>query len=129
AGGLVLLFNWTWADVVVGVLISLWVVPRAIKLAAASLRILTQASPADVDVEAVEADLAALPSVMGVHDLHVWTLTTGMDVATVHLTSDANSSNVLESARTVLESHGLSHATVQVESCANGEHCEKNVTW
>src|SRR3546814_11010917 len=42
AGGLVLLFNWTWADVVVGVLISLWVVPRAIKLAAASLRILTQ---------------------------------------------------------------------------------------
>ena len=83
----------------------------------------------DDDVEAVEADLAALPSVMGVHDLHVWTLTTGMDVATVHLTSDANSSNILESARTVLESHGLSHATVQVESCANGEHCEKNVTW
>lgn len=129
AGALVLFLNWTWADIVVGVLISLWVVPRAVKLAAASLRILTQASPADVDVEAVEADLAALPNVQGVHDLHVWTLTTGMDVATVHLTSDANSSVVLESARAVLDSHGLSHATVQVESRANGEHCEKNVTW
>src|SRR5574340_423815 len=58
AGVVVLAFGWEYADVVVGVLISLWVVPRAIKLAAASLRILTQASPADVDVESVRADLA-----------------------------------------------------------------------
>lgn len=129
AGAVVIAFNWTYADIVVGVLISLWVVPRALKLAAASLRILTQASPADVDVEAVEADLAAVPGVIGVHDLHVWTLTTGMDVATVHLTTESDSALVLESARTVLETHQLSHATVQVESTANGRHCEKNVTW
>ncbi|MDV7083196.1 cation transporter [Rhodococcus sp. IEGM 248] len=129
AGGLVLAFDWTYADIIVGVLISLWVVPRAMKLAAASLRILTQASPEDVDVESVQADLEALPGVTGVHDLHVWTLTTGMDVATVHLTTDADSSVVLESARTVLESHLLSHATVQVESTANGRHCAENVTW
>ena len=129
AGGLVLVFDWTYADIIVGVLISLWVVPRAMKLAAASLRILTQASPEDVDVESVQADLEALPGVTGVHDLHVWPLTTGMDVATVHLTTDADSSVVLESARTVLESHLLSHATVQVESTANGRHCAENVTW
>ncbi|MFC9836857.1 cation diffusion facilitator family transporter [Rhodococcus sp. NPDC127530] len=129
AGGVVLAFDWTYADIIVGVLISLWVVPRAMKLAAASLRILTQASPEDVDVESVQADLEALPGVTGVHDLHVWTLTTGMDVATVHLTTDADSSVVLESARTVLESHRLSHATVQVESTANGRHCAENVTW
>lgn len=129
AGGIVLAFDWTYADIIVGVLISLWVVPRAMKLAAASLRILTQASPEDVDVESVQADLEALPGVTGVHDLHIWTLTTGMDVATVHLTTDADSSVVLESARTVLESHLLSHATVQVESTANGRHCAENVTW
>ncbi|MFC9760659.1 cation diffusion facilitator family transporter [Rhodococcus jostii] len=129
AGGVVLAFDWTYADIIVGVLISLWVVPRAMKLAAASLRILTQASPEDVDVESVQADLEALPGVTGVHDLHVWTLTTGMDVATVHLTTDADSSVVLEAARTVLESHLLSHATVQVESTANGRHCAENVTW
>ncbi|WKN57737.1 cation diffusion facilitator family transporter [Rhodococcus opacus] len=129
AGGVVLAFDWTYADIIVGVLISLWVVPRAMKLAAASLRILTQASPEDVDVESVQADLEALPGVTGVHDLHVWTLTTGMDVATVHLTTDADSSAVLESARTVLESHLLAHATVQVESTANGRHCAENVTW
>ncbi len=81
-----MLFDWSYADIVVGVLISLWVVPRALKLAGSALRILTQASPANVDVDAVRADLRAVPGVSDVHDLHVWTLTTGMDVATVHLT-------------------------------------------
>ncbi|GAA4485753.1 cation diffusion facilitator family transporter [Rhodococcus olei] len=129
AGALVLLFDWTWADIVVGVLISLWVVPRAMKLAAAALRILTQASPATVDVDAVRADLQALPGVSGVHDLHVWTLTTGMDVATVHLTTDTDSQSVLRAAKTVLDGHGLEHATVQVESGVDGTRCEENLTW
>ncbi|MFD1815325.1 cation diffusion facilitator family transporter [Rhodococcus gannanensis] len=129
AGALVLAFQWSYADIVVGVLISLWVVPRAVKLAAAALRILTQASPESVDVEAVRADLQALPAVSGVHDLHVWTLTTGMDVATVHLTTDGDSQGVLRAAKTVLDTHGLEHATVQVESSADGSNCEENLTW
>ncbi len=129
AGAVVLVFNWPYADIVVGVLISLWVVPRAIKLAGAALRILTQASPAHVDVDAVEADLRALPGVSDVHDLHVWTLTTGMDVATVHLTTEADSRQVLGAAKVVLDAHGLGHATVQVESGAEGSHCQENITW
>lgn len=129
AGALIIGFGWDFADVVVGVLISLWVVPRALRLAAASLRILTQASPAHLDVDAIRADLAALPGVVGVHDLHVWTLTTGMDVATVHLVSDHDARWVLESARTVLSTHGLDHATVQIESTVDGRRCEEDVTW
>lgn len=129
AGALVLLFDWTAADIVVGVLISLWVIPRAITLAAASLRILTQASPANVDVDAVRADLLALPGVSGAHDLHVWTLTTGMDVATVHLTTDTDTRSVLRAAKTILDGHGLGHATVQVESGADGTRCEEELTW
>ncbi|MDV2474312.1 cation transporter [Rhodococcus zopfii] len=129
AGALILGFGWNFADVVVGVLISLWVVPRAVRLAAASLRILTQASPAHLDVDAVRTDLAALPGVTGVHDLHVWTLTTGMDVATVHLVSDHDSRWVLDAARTVLSTHGLDHATVQIESTVDGRRCEQDVTW
>ncbi|WP_068155009.1 cation diffusion facilitator family transporter [Rhodococcus phenolicus] len=129
AGALIIGFGWNFADVVVGVLISLWVVPRALRLAAASLRILTQASPAHLDVDAVRADLAALPGVAGVHDLHVWTLTTGMDVATVHLVSDHDTRWVLDSARTVLSTHGLDHATVQIETTVDGRRCEEDVTW
>ncbi|CAM3001149.1 cation diffusion facilitator family transporter [Prescottella defluvii] len=129
AGAAVVLFDWTYADIVVGVLISLWVVPRALKLAGSALRILTQASPANIDVDAVRADLRAVPGVSDVHDLHVWTLTTGMDVATVHLTTDSDSQRVLAAAKTVLDAHGLSHATVQVESGAEGSRCQEDLTW
>jgi cobalt-zinc-cadmium efflux system protein len=128
-GVLMLVFGWTWADIVVGVLISLWVVPRAIKLAGSALRILTQASPADVDVDALTGDLSALPGVTGVHDLHVWTLTTGMDVATVHLECEGSSSMVLDRARSLLSTYGLDHATVQVEPTAHGRTCKEELTW
>ncbi|NKS52890.1 cation diffusion facilitator family transporter [Rhodococcus hoagii] len=129
AGAALVLFDWSYADMVVGVLISLWVVPRALKLAGSALRILTQASPANVDVDAVRADLRAVPGVSDVHDLHVWTLTTGMDVATVHLTTDSDSQRVLAAAKTVLDAHGLGHATVQVESCVEGSRCQEDLTW
>ncbi|AMY53920.1 cation diffusion facilitator family transporter [Rhodococcoides fascians] len=128
-GVLMLVFGWTWVDIVVGVLISLWVVPRAIKLAGSALRILTQASPADVDVDALTGDLSALPGVKGVHDLHVWTLTTGMDVATVHLECEGSSSMVLDRARSLLSTYGLDHATVQVEPTAHGRTCKEELTW
>ncbi|ORM19828.1 cation diffusion facilitator family transporter [Prescottella equi] len=129
AGAALVLFDWSYADIVVGVLISLWVVPRALKLAGSALRILTQASPANVDVDAVRADLRAVPGVSDVHDLHVWTLTTGMDVATVHLTTDSDSQRVLAAAKTVLDAHGLGHATVQVESCVEGSRFQEDLTW
>ncbi|WFR73616.1 cation diffusion facilitator family transporter [Prescottella defluvii] len=132
AGAALVLFDWTYADVVVGVLISLWVVPRALKLAGSALRILTQASPVGVDVDMVRGDLRAVPGVSDVHDLHVWTLTTGMDVATVHLTmdrDDTDSQQVLAAAKTVLDAHGLSHATVQVESGVEGSRCQEDLTW
>ncbi|QBJ95926.1 cation transporter [Rhodococcus sp. ABRD24] len=129
AGAALVLFDWIYADVVVGVLISLWVVPRALKLAGSALRILTQASPANVDIDAVRSDLRAVPGVSDVHDLHVWTLTTGMDVATVHLTTDSDSRRVLAAAKAVLDAHGLSHATVQVESGVEGSRCQEDLTW
>lgn len=129
AGVLMVAFGWTWADIVVGVLISLWVVPRAIKLAGSALRILTQASPANVDVDALTGDLSALPGVTGVHDLHVWTLTTGMDVATVHLECEGSSSMVLDRAKSLLSGYGLDHATVQVEPAAHGRTCKEELTW
>jgi cobalt-zinc-cadmium efflux system protein len=129
AGACTLLFGWVYADIVVGVAISLWIVPRAIALAASALRILTQASPAGLDVEEVRGQLAGISGVVGVHDLHVWTLTTGMDVVTVHLTSDGVHEEVLQTARELLSARGLDHATVQIETRDQEKRCEKTVTW
>ncbi len=129
AGIVALTTGWGYADVVVAVLIALWVAPRAIRLALDALRILSQRAPAHVDVAAVRAELEALPQVRDVHDLHVWTLTTGMDVATVHLGSDQPNADVLTAARTVLERHGLDHATVQIDPIEIQRACHRDLTW
>ena len=112
------LTEWTWVDPVIGVVIAIWIVPRAVRLAGQALRILVQAAPPGTDLDALRADLAAVDGVVDVHDLHVWTLTSDMDVASVHLmvrtTTDHH--QVLDEARDVLrERYGIGHATLQVE--------------
>jgi len=119
AGVVTITTHWPYADVVVAVLVALWVLPRAISLARAALRILSESSPAHIDVEELRSALGAVDGVTEVHDLHVWTLSPGEDMCTAHLTSDADSARVLSEARVVLRARGLDHATVQIE-CPDG---------
>ena len=107
----------------VAVLIALWVLPRAIALARAALRILSESSPAHIDVAELRAALTAVDGVTEVHDLHVWTLVPGRDMATAHLTADGSHDNVLRDARAVLAARGLEHATVQVETPGSAVDC------
>ncbi len=105
-------------DTVVALAIGLFVVIRAISLGRHVLAVLGQHVPAGVDPDAVTSDLCAVDGVQTVHDLHLWTLTSGMHVATVHLVTDdlAESHAVLDQARDLLRSrHGISHATLQIE--------------
>ncbi|MDL9938568.1 cation diffusion facilitator family transporter [Gordonia sp. ABSL1-1] len=129
AGVVALTTGWGYADVIVAVLIALWVVPRALRLATDALRILNQQAPAHVDVEALRAELADLDVVDDVHDLHVWSLTTGMDVATVHLGSGCPNAQVLAGAQQVLARHGLHHATIQVDPVGSQKRCRDELTW
>jgi cobalt-zinc-cadmium efflux system protein len=110
--------GWTWVDPAVGVAIGLWILPRTWRLARQALRILIEAAPSRVDLEQLSADLAALPGVVDVHDVHVWTLTSDMEAASAHLMVRAgtDSHGVLDQARDVLrDSYGVGHATLQVE--------------
>jgi cobalt-zinc-cadmium efflux system protein len=116
--------DWWYADPIVALLVALLIVPRTVQLARAALRILVQAAPKHLDVTAVQASLAALPGVRDVHDLHVWTLTSGMDVASAHLSLDpaAEFGAVLSSARATLHTEfAIDHATLQVEPAAGGQ--------
>lgn len=115
AGIVTVTTGWPYADIVVAVFVALWVLPRAISLARAALRILSESSPSHIDVEELRTALNAVDGVTEVHDLHVWTLVPGKDMATAHLTADADSARVLDDARAVLTAHGLDHSTVQVE--------------
>jgi cobalt-zinc-cadmium efflux system protein len=110
--------DWHWVDPVIGAAIGVFILPRAWRLGAEALRILVQAAPAGTDLGAIDADLRAIPGVVDVHDLHVWTLTSEMEVATAHVmvAVGTDSHAVLDQARLLLtERHGLTHATLQVE--------------
>jgi cobalt-zinc-cadmium efflux system protein len=131
AGAVTMLTGWAYADPIVAIAIGLFVVPRAVGLGRQALRILVQAAPAHVDLPRVRAELAALAGVRDVHDVHVWTLTSGMEVGTAHLSIDADTDpgTVLSAARHLLaDGHGLPHFTVQVEPPGADKHCAE-LTW
>ena len=127
AGIVTVTTGWPYADVVVALLVALWVLPRAISLARAALRILSESSPSHIDVEELRSALCAVDGVTEVHDLHVWTLVPGKDMATAHVTCCGDSTKVLEEARAVLAARGLEHATVQVEPPEAAEDCEQHL--
>lgn len=112
------LTGWTWIDAVVGVAIGLWILPRTWRLGGQAVRILVQAAPPGVDLDALQAELARVGGVVDVHDLHVWTLTSDMEVASAHLmvARGADTHGVLDEARQLLaDRYGITHATLQVE--------------
>ena len=128
--GVMAVTGWTWVDPVVGVAIGLWILPRTWRLGGQALRILVQAAPPGLDLDEVAGKLAGLDGVTDVHDLHVWTLTSDMEVASAHLVigvgTDAH--GVLDQARDVLrEGYGIDHATLQVEP-DDHEGCHE-MTW
>jgi cobalt-zinc-cadmium efflux system protein len=118
AAAVIALTGWRYADPIVAVAVGLFILPRTWRLARAAVRILVQAAPEHLDVTAVRDCLAAVPGVVDVHDLHVWTLTSGMEVASAHLTlqPQAQLGTVLAAARESLhEDFRIEHATLQVE--------------
>ncbi|MGI8532666.1 MAG: cation diffusion facilitator family transporter [Geodermatophilaceae bacterium] len=131
SGLLTLLFGWRYADPVVGVAIGVFVLPRAVNLGRHALRILLQHAPAGVDVGAMQAELCALDGVTDAHDLHVWTLTSGMEVASAHLivAADAQPSAVLAAGQRLLaERYRIDHATLQVEPEDAAQRCQE-LSW
>jgi cobalt-zinc-cadmium efflux system protein len=109
--------GWDPIDPIVAAVIGVWILPRAWRLAASALRVLLQVAPPNVDLDAIRTELLALPGVVDVHDLHVWTLTSEMDVASAHVmvAQDADAHGVLDQARALLQEHDIAHATIQVE--------------
>jgi cobalt-zinc-cadmium efflux system protein len=125
-----LVTGWRWIDPVLSIAIGLAILPRAIHLLRESAHILLEGAPSDVDLDRVRDDLQAIAGVEEIHDLHVWTLTSGLHSASVHIRAAIESPRgaVLHEVRRVLrEDAGVEHATVQVEwgptsVCQTTEH-------
>ena len=116
-------------DTVIAVAIGVFVAGRALVLGRQVLAVLGQHVPEGMALEQVIADLEAVPGVADVHDLHVWTLTSGMHVATAHLVLDkvATAQEVLTRAQDLLANkYRIEHATLQTESAPTRQCHEIN---
>jgi len=125
------LVAWTgdgWWDTVIALAIALFVLVRAVLLAREVLPVLGQHAPRGIEPKDMIEALEAVSGVVEVHDLHVWTLTSGMDVATAHLVASDGSARVLaESAEVLRARFDIAHATLQVED-ESATPC-KGSTW
>ncbi len=110
--------SWEWVDPVIGAGIGLFIFPRTWRLGAQAVRVLVEAAPPHLDVDSVREDLSAVEGVVGVHDLHVWTLTSEMEMASAHLVvaEESDLHGVLDRARDLLRvRYHIEHSTLQIE--------------
>ena len=124
AGLIMFWTGWYYADPLFSVVIGLFILPRTWKLLSQAVNVLLEATPAHINVAAVEATMLAVDGVEKVHDLHVWTITSGIDALSTHVvladTCDPKDGDrVLEQlAAVVKEKFGINHSTIQIEKAS-----------
>jgi cation diffusion facilitator family transporter len=136
AGTLILAFGWLWADAASSVLISLIIIVGAWNLIKESVNVLLEGTPAHINLKAVEDAIRATENVEDVHDLHVWTITSGMEALSVHIIhhESVSQKELLKSVRARLhDEFGIDHLTIQMETlesevadahpCFSGANC------
>ncbi|TMV17913.1 cation transporter [Paenibacillus thermoaerophilus] len=118
AGGAMLLFGWYWADPIISVAVALLILRGAWGVTSHSVHVLMEGVPHDVNPSEVKEVLSRIPGVADVHDLHIWTITSGKPALSVHLRigHSGDGEAILQSALDTLKSDfGITHATVQIE--------------
>ncbi|SQD96251.1 MULTISPECIES: cation diffusion facilitator family transporter [unclassified Parafrankia] len=126
--------GWYWLDPALSLVVAALIGIQGVRLLAESSRVLLEATPAGLDLAAVQADVLAVEGVTGVHDVHVWGLSDRVAAASAHV--EVAGHPTLEEARAVsdrvkavlAEKHGVVHATVETEcepcSPAGGDPCD-----
>jgi cobalt-zinc-cadmium efflux system protein len=123
--GVIAATGWYWVDPLVAVGIALFVLPRTWDLLREAVHVLLEGTPREVDIDALRAAMEEVPGVKAVHDLHVWTLTSGVHALSAHaiLEDGAVHGQVLSALRTrVTDRFPIRHVTVQIEERCCGEH-------
>jgi cobalt-zinc-cadmium efflux system protein len=141
AGLLIVWFGWLWADPMVSVVISLIIIYGSWRLILESVNVLLEGTPPHIDLSAVESALLQTNGVSGVHDLHIWTISSGLDALSAHISHDdkISHSELLVSVRDTLHEHfGIDHLTIQMETlnleaeavyvCETGVNCFEPAT-
>jgi cobalt-zinc-cadmium efflux system protein len=118
AGVLIATLGWNWADAVASAVIAILIVHASWRLLAEAVSVLMESAPKGIDVDEVNATIVATTGVRGVHDLHIWTITSGLESLSAHVVVDDSAvpADVLRSLRTILHDRfGSDHITIQIE--------------
>ncbi len=117
AGLLIWTLGWRWVDPAASVLIALLVAFSAWNLLKESVSVLMEHAPGHIDVDQVRDAIMRLDGVRGVHDLHIWSITSGLESLSAHVDVDAElpAADLLRSIRTAVREFGIEHITVQLE--------------
>ena len=118
AGVMIIWRGWIWADPVFSVAISLLIIYSSWRLVADAVNVLLEGTPSHINAAAVEEAMRTVAGVRAVHDLHIWTITSGRHAVTSHVViNDASESyRILREVRELLaERFGLTHSTIQIE--------------
>ncbi|MFC4065795.1 cation diffusion facilitator family transporter [Actinoplanes subglobosus] len=129
AAAAIALTGFTQADAIVSILIGLIIAPRAVRLLREAVNILLEAAPEGVDLEKIRQHITGLDHVLGVHDLHVYTVTSGLPVLTAHVVvddscfHDGHAPQLLDAMQACLAGHfDVEHSTFQLEPAGHATH-------
>jgi cobalt-zinc-cadmium efflux system protein len=118
AGGVIMVTGWMWLDPAVSIVLAITILAGTWSLMGKSVNLMLDAVPEGIDPEQVKAFLGALPSVVEVHDLHIWAMSTTETALTAHLVMPGNSCEPTFLARACKELHerfDIDHATLQID--------------
>lgn len=117
AAGIIQLTGWVTADPIASLVTTVLIVVGAWRLVRESVDVLLEAAPPHISLDSVRSSLEALPGVESVHDLHVWTVTSGVVALSAHavVREAGDHQDVLERANDALAGMGIHHVTVQLE--------------
>ncbi|WP_293695852.1 cation diffusion facilitator family transporter [uncultured Agrococcus sp.] len=132
AGVIILFTDWYIVDQLASIAIALMIAPRAYSLLRDVIRVLLEASPKGFDVDTARGHILAIPSVVDAHDIHAWTITSGVDAFSAHVIVDEDTwegrdfHDILDEVHACLSEHfNIEHTTIQLEPQRHADH-EKN---
>lgn len=120
-GALVIRYTgWSWVDSAIAVAIGLWVLPRTWTLLKASMNVLLEGVPEGLGIAEVKDAIAGFPGVASVHDLHVWSITSGKASLTAHVVQRDDVTNpqtlLLGIRHLIASKYNIHHSTIQIET-------------
>lgn len=121
---LIMFFNWGWADPLASVIVAVLVLFSGWRVTKEAIHVLMEGTPKNIDLDDVIKTIEKVPGIMGIHDLHVWSITSGQNALSCHTVVDGDlsiyeSQQLLRTIEHELEHKGIGHVTIQME---NSEH-------